>query len=161
VRLGERGLGWRVPVLVGLFVALLSALLTKRWIDAGNFPAPVPWVTIVLLALIGALVLWSGSQVRAYLRGTKADLSPIRAARTLALAQAASLTGAAIGGFYAGQVLALVPDRDLQAVQGLFWRFAIGLAASLALVVCGMIAQGWCRIPPSDGAGYDSNGHDR
>lgn len=152
---GERGLRWRVPALVLLFIAFVSALLAKRWIDAGNFPPRVPWVTIGLLAGIAAVVLWFGYAVRSYQRGRKADLSPLRAARTLALAQAAALTGAALGGFYLGQAIALLPDRDLQAVHGLLWRFGIGILAGLGLVVSGMIAQNWCRIPPRDDTAQD------
>ncbi|MEI2774448.1 MAG: DUF3180 domain-containing protein [Tetrasphaera sp.] len=144
----DSGLRWRVPVVFAVFIAILSALLTKRWIDAGNFPARVPWLTVALLVAISGLVLWFGSAVRAYQRGLKAELSPIRAARTLALAQAAALTGAALVGFYAGQVVALLPDRDLNAVSGLLWRFAIGIGAGLLVLGCGMLAQSWCRIPP-------------
>lgn len=144
----DAGLRWRVPLVFAVFVAVLSALLTKRWIDAGNFPPRVPWLTVVLLVAISALVLWFGAAVRAYQRGHKAELSPIRAARTLALAQAAALTGAALAGFYAGQAVALLPDRDLNAVSDLLWRFAIGVGAGLLVMVSGMIAQSWCRIPP-------------
>lgn len=148
--MAETGLRWHVPVILGAFVAFISALLTNRWMDGGGFPPRVPWLTIILLLAIGVLVLRFGAAVRAYQAGRRADLSPIRAARTLALAQAATLTGAAVGGFFLGQLLAVLPDRDMQVVQGLVWRFALAILAAAGVAVCGMVAQHWCRIPPKD-----------
>ena len=102
---GSRGLRWRVPVGFALFLAGLVALLTRRWMQAGNFPPAVPRAAIILIVVLGVVVAWFGWGVRRYLRGNKADLNPIRAARSLALAQAGALTGAALIGLYAGQAL--------------------------------------------------------
>ena len=92
------------------------------------------------------------------LRGNKADLNPIRAARSLALAQAGALTGAALIGLYAGQALGMAPDWDLQASRRLLWGYAGGLLAALWLLVAGLLAQSWCRIPPRDRDGDSPTG---
>ena len=132
---GSRGLRWRVPVGFALFLAGLVALLTRRWMQAGNFPPAVPRAAIILIVVLGVVVAWFGWGVRRYLRGNKADLNPIRAARSLALAQAGALTGAALIGLYAGQALGMAPDWDLQASRRLLWGYAGGLLAALWLLV--------------------------
>ena len=148
--LDDRGLQWRLPLGFAAFLTVVVALLTHRWMDSGRFPPAVPVAAVVLIAVLSGVVLWFGQAVRRYLRGTKANLSPIRAARTLALAQAAALTGSALVGLYAGQALGLLPDWDLQAAQRLLWGYAAGIAAATWLLVVGMVVQSWCRIPPVD-----------
>lgn len=147
---GTGGLHWRVPVITAALVTFLSALLTRRWMEGGGFPPAVPWLTLVLLLVIAGLVLRFGYAVRSYQRGRGADLSAIRAARTLALAQAAAVTGAAVGGLYLGQLLAVLPDRDLRVVQGLTGRFTLAVLAAGLVSAAGLVAQHWCRIPPRD-----------
>ncbi|HNQ08288.1 MAG TPA: DUF3180 domain-containing protein [Tetrasphaera sp.] len=150
---GNRGLSWRVPVLVTLVVGVISALLTHRLMAGGTFPPAVPTLALVLLGGVGLLVLWFGWAVRGYLRGRKANLDPMRAARTLALAQAAALTGAALVGLYAGNALGLLPDWDLTISQRLLWSYLGGTLAGGYLVVCGLLSQHWCRIPPRENGG--------
>jgi hypothetical protein len=148
---GGRGLRWHVPVGFALFLTGIVALLTRRWMQDGNFPPAVPAFAIVLIVVLGGVVLWFGAAVRRYQRGNKADLNAIRATRTLALAQAAALTGAALIGLYAGQALGLAPDWDLQTSKRLLWGYAGGLLAAGWLVGAGLVAQSWCRIPPREG----------
>ena len=155
---GSRGLRWRVPVGFALFLAGLVALLTRRWMQAGHFPPAVPRAAIILIVVLGVVVAWFGWGVRRYLRGNKADLNPIRAARSLALAQAGALTGAALIGLYAGQALGMAPDWDLQASRRLLWGYAGGLLAALWLLVAGLLPQSWCRIPPRDRDGDSPTG---
>lgn len=145
-----RGLRWHIPAGFALFVAGLVALLTRRLMQSGTFPPRVPMAAVILIAILGIVVLWFGWAVRGYLRGRKADLNAIRAARTLALAQAAALTGAALMGLYAGQALGLAPDWDLKAAQRLLRGYALGLGASAWLLLAGLLAQSWCRIPPRE-----------
>ncbi len=67
------------------------------------------------------------------------------------LAQAATLTGAAAGGWYAGQLAVVASDLSLVANQDRLWRLAVLVGAGLVLSVSGLLAQSWCRVdPPSD-----------
>ena len=52
---------------------------------------------------MAVLVIAAGLPVRRFLRGEAPSLNPVRAARTLVLAQAAALTGAGASGWYAAQ----------------------------------------------------------
>ena len=60
---------------------------------------------------------------RRFLRGEATrPLSPLRAMRTLVLAQAAALTGALVAGWYAAQALVLLPDADVDSVRAAMLR---------------------------------------
>lgn len=109
------------------------------------------WPAAVLLVVIGGLVVWLARPVRQHLRsGRRTAVDGLRAARTVVLAQAAALTGAAATGWYLGQVGVLVRDLDLVANRERLLPFGLATAAAVALAVCGMLAQSWCRIDEDD-----------
>ena len=100
---------------------------------------------------MAVLVVSAGLPVRRFLRGeARKPLSPIRAARTLVLAQAAALTGAAVLGWYAAQAVHALVDIDLGDYRGLFWRLLTLCVAALLLTVAGMVTQRMCRVDPPD-----------
>lgn len=110
-----------------------------------------PWAAGVLLLVMGGLVVWLARPVRRHLRsGARTSLDALRAARTVTLAQAAALTGAAAAGWYLGQVVILLSDLSLVANQERLLPFGLMLLAAVVLAVCGMVAQAWCRIDRDD-----------
>ncbi len=110
-----------------------------------------PWVAGILLVVMAGLVVWLARPVRAHLRsGLRTSVDALRAARTVVLAQAAALTGAAAAGWYLGQVVHLLTDLSLVANQQRLVPFGLVFLASLVLVVAGMVAQAWCRIDTDD-----------
>ncbi len=150
--------GVRVPtlVLVGVLAAgggyLIGLAITR---DGSLLPRP-PWLAGVLLVVMAGLVLWLARPVRRYLEGRATlPLDPIQAARTVVLAQAAALTGAAAAGWFLGQLGVLLGDLSLVANQDRVLPFVLLFLASVALSVAGMVAQHWCRIEPPDGPGED------
>jgi hypothetical protein len=110
------------------------------------------WVTAVLLGAMAVLVVSAGLPVRRFLRGeARKSLNPMRAARTLVLAQAAALTGAGVLGWYAGQLAHALADLDLPDYHTVLWRLLGACAGALALAVAGMATQRMCRVePPRD-----------
>lgn len=130
-------------------VGLASAGLWL-WIGRGGRLVPVPpALAAVALVALTAIVLWFAWPVRRYLRtGGSHRIDPIRAARSVVLAQAGALTGAAAGGWYAGQAAAVAADLSLVANQNRLWRIALMVVLSLALAGGGLLAQRWCRIGP-------------
>ena len=127
---------------------VLLVLLERQGIHLG----PVPWAMGPVLVVLAVVVLWMALAVRAYQRGRRPSLDPLRAARTVALAKAASLTGALLFGWYGGQLLLTLgrlqfePQRDR--------ALAAGVAALCAIVlgVAGVVAERFCQLPPpSDG----------
>ncbi|MGL4744072.1 MAG: DUF3180 domain-containing protein [Dermatophilaceae bacterium] len=154
-----------VVVVTGAASFVLFTLLTR---DGSLVPAP-PVVAGVLLVVIAAPVTYLARQVRRHTRGGK-WIEPLRAARTVVLAQAAALTGAAAIGWYAGQVLVVAGDLTLLANRDRLLSLLPHLVAAVLLVSAGMLAQQWCRIDRDDAGrtsdrgqrddtGGDSSGH--
>lgn len=113
---------------------------------------PVSWLaasTMWILAL--ALGIWTFlARPRLQRRPGTKPMPPIVAARTAALAMAASRTGSLVGGFYVGVSLAALPARFTAAGQGTLWA-AVGTAAgSLALVIVALWLEYICRLPIDD-----------
>lgn len=150
--------GVRVPtlLLVGVLAGaggyLIGLAITR---DGSLLPRP-PWLAGLLLVVTAGLVLWLARPVRRYLEGrATVPLDPIQAARTVVLAQAAALTGAAAAGWFLGQLGVLIGDLALVANQERVLPFVLLFLASLALAVAGMVAQQWCRIEPPDEPGQE------
>ena len=150
-----RGLRWSQLVALALVVGLLSWIGWRFYLNAGHLLGPASWVSAVLIVAMAILVIGAGLPVRRFLRGeARKTLSPIRAARTLVLAQAAALTGSAVLGWYAAQVAHALADVDLPGYRALLWRLLALTASSLVLAGAGMLTQRMCRVdPPNDSAG--------
>ena len=145
--------GIRVSTLVLTGVAVLVlAWLVMRWVEGNGRSVPDPgWIGAVAMLFLGGAVLVAGRQVRTFRDGgSGASMTPLRAARTLVLGQAAALTGAALTGWYAAIILVLLPDSDIESQRSRIWPFAIHALIAIALAVAGMLVQRWCRIRPRD-----------
>ncbi|WP_404380655.1 DUF3180 domain-containing protein [Knoellia locipacati] len=150
--MSHHGVRARVAVLVALVVGLLSWLLWQLLTGEGTLVPRPSWLAALLLVGMAAFVGGWAWPVRSYLAGRSTRrLDPLRAARVVVLAQAATLTGAAAGGWYAGQLAVVAGDLSLVANQARLWRLALLVGAGLVLSAVGLVAQSWCRLdPPSD-----------
>jgi hypothetical protein len=146
------GLRWSQLAAVTLAVGLVSWLGWRLYLNAGHLLVPVSWVSAVLLVAMAVLVVSAGLPVRRFLRGeARKTLNPLRAARTLVLAQAAALTGAGVLGWYAAQAVHALADLDLPDYHTVLWRLLGACAGALTLMVAGMATQRMCRVePPED-----------
>ena len=91
-------------------------------------------------------VYCAGLPVRRFLRGEATrPLSPLRAMRTLVLAQAAALTGALVAGWYAAQALVLLPDADVPTVRAAMLRSLAVCVSGALMVAAGLLVQAMCR----------------
>jgi len=142
-------------------IAAIAAALgwaTARLVDAFadrslSVPITMP-VVMALLALTTAL--WArGTRARLAGRPGTKPMDPIVAARSAALAMAASRAGALVAGFYAGVLVDLVPRFDVPGVRerGVIAIATVVMAVLLALA--GLWLERICRIPPSDDDGAD------
>ena len=145
------GVRARVAVVVAVVVGLASWLLWMLVAGEGTLVPRPSWLAAGLLAAMAAFVVGFAWPVRAYLAGSsRRRLDPLRAARVVVLAQAATLTGAAAAGWYAGQLAVVASDLSLVANQDRLWRLAILVGAAVALCIAGLLAQYWCRVDPRD-----------
>ena len=145
----NQGRGLRLGHLVGVTLVLggLSWMGWSLYLNSGGLLPPASWISAVLLVVMAALVFAAGLPVRRFLRGQATKpLSPIRAARTLVLAQAAALTGAGVLGFYAAQLALVLPDIDLPSYRSLMWRLLGLCLGAVLLAAAGMATQRMCRI---------------
>ncbi|MGL5909584.1 MAG: DUF3180 domain-containing protein [Phycicoccus sp.] len=135
-----------VVAVVAFAVAFVAFTLLTR--DGSLVPVP-PIAAGALLLVIAAAVIYLARQVRQHTRdGTW--IEPLRAARTVVLAQAAALTGAAAVGWYAGQLVVVAGDLTLLANRDRLLPLGLHLAVGAVLVVAGLVAQSWCRVRRDD-----------
>ena len=137
-----------------LAVAVVAGVLTWVVLDVLDPTAasvPLPWTVPVLLVLLAGTVLTAGRPVRRWNQGHRdRPLDPLRAARTVVVAQAAGVTGAALAGAYGGLVALLVPMTHIEVRLDRLWLGLAAMAASLLLLVAGVVVERWCRLPPED-----------
>jgi hypothetical protein len=110
---------------------------------------PVPWLagaTMWFLAL--ALLIWTVlSRPRLQRKPGSRPLPPLVAARTAALAMAASRTGSLVAGFYAGIAIGTLPSRMTEAGSVSVAAALITTLGSLALVASALWLERKCRLP--------------
>lgn len=135
-------------------VAVVAGIVTWAVLDVLDPTAasvPQPWTVPVLLVVLAGAVLSVGRPVRRWNQGRRdRPLDALRAARTVVVAQAAGVTGAALAGAYAGLVALLVPMVDIEVRLDRLWLGLAAMAASLLLLVAGVVVERWCRLPPED-----------
>lgn len=148
---GGRGVSTRLVLLLGLGVTAGAYLGLRLWTGQGHVLPPASWGALVVLVFMACGVLWAGLPVRRFLRGhSRKTLNPLRAMRTLVLAQAAALTGAMVAGWYLAQVLVLLPDFDIDSVRTVVIRLASLAAGGVLLSTAGLVAQAMCRVDRRD-----------
>lgn len=149
--MSRTGIGTRTLTVVAVATTALGFLVALLVTRDGTLLQRPPWVAGLLLVVMGGLVLWLARPVRHHLRsGRRTSVDALRAARTVVLAQAGALTGAAAAGWYLGQLLVLLTDLSLVANRERLLPFGLMTVASLLLAGAGLLAQAWCRIDESD-----------
>ena len=141
-------------VLVGLtpFGFALGFGLDWVFVATGRPSLPVPWSLTVSLVLVGAVVVALGARVNWATQPKPARrINPVAAVQILTLAQSAALAGAVVFGAIGG-IIAFTVTRPYIAADALPSSIA-GLVASVVLVVCALIAEWLCRVPPTDADG--------
>ena len=160
--IGGRGVTVRLVFLVGFVAIALGYLVLRVWTDQGGALPLAPWGALIVLVFMACGVVFAGLPVRRFLRGrAKKTLNPIRAMRTVVLAQASALTGALVTGWYLAQMLVVLPDFDIASVRSLAWRLAALAAGGVLMVVAGLVVQAMCRVDKdSRGENKDADRND-
>jgi len=152
-----RGISIRLVLLLGGVATAFSYLVLRTWTGQGGALPPASWGGLTVLVFMAAGVFSAGLPVRRFLRGRATrTLSPMRAMRTLVLAQACALTGALVVGWYAAQVLVLLPYLDIASRRALAIRLAALAAGGVLMVTAGLVVQAMCRVDKDRG---DSGSH--
>ena len=158
----HREISIQTLALVGGGVGVVSFGLFELVARSGELVPRPPLLAAVLLTVMGGLVLWLARPVRQYLRGRATrSLDPLRAARTVVLAQAAAITGAAAAGWYAGQLAVVLTELSLVANRSRVLPLSLLVLAGVVLAAAGLLAQRWCRIDPREDDRDTDDEHDR
>ncbi len=110
---------------------------------------PLPWLAAAALWLVaGAVLFWAYSS-SPRIKGSPGakPMPPLVAARTAALAMAASRAGALMMGLYAGIAIGLIPLRSVASGAAAFWAAVIASVGALALAAAALWLERICRIP--------------
>lgn len=143
----REGLRVTTLVIVALIAVIVGWVGMRWWLSSGHSVPDPGWVGLVVMAFLGGGILVAGFQVKQIRDGRSLTvMSPMRAARTLVLGQAAALTGAALTGWYASNALLLLPDIDVESQLARLWPLLAHLALAVLLAVAGMVTQWMCRI---------------
>jgi len=137
-------------VLVLAAVAGVGAVVLRMLEAQGIYLPRVSWVEYVAILVLTAAIFWSGWAVRAYQKGDKPDLDPLRAARTFVLAKAGALTGALLAGRYLAEVLVLVGQLGIEARRDRAIAAAIAFGCAVILAVVSLVVEKFCELPPTD-----------
>ena len=148
----NRPVGWRPALLTGLVVLTVTYVVLRLVASRGGGMPVNSWWALVVLAMVAGLLIGAGLRIRTYLAGrAQRPLDPDFARRTVVAAQAATLGGAALTGWYLAQ--AGVHARQLDYARSrdaLVLTVLLGLG-SLGLGVVGRLVQSWCRIDGESG----------
>ncbi|MEI2648236.1 MAG: DUF3180 domain-containing protein [Dermatophilaceae bacterium] len=149
-----RGIRPRTLVAIALTVGVPAVMLLRLTGGALGPLSPGGWAGVVVLVFMAAGVVAAGLPVQRLRDGKSATpISPLRAARTLVLAQSSALAGAALCGWYAAHAVALVPDLDVDSQKARLWLVLTHIVAAVVLGLAGMITQRRCRLddrPPRE-----------
>ena len=110
---------------------------------------PVPGLAAAAMWLLaGATAYWTvASRPRLHGKPGSKPLPAVVAARTAALAMAASRGGALVAGFYAGVAIAMIPFLGVPTGGTTFWSATLASLGALALVVAALWLENVCRLP--------------
>ncbi len=132
---------------VTLLAAGLSWIGLKLWTNSGHLLPPASWAGLPILIAFALGLYLAGRPIARLVSGRATKpVNPLYAARILLLAQAAALSGAVSLGWYAAQILLLLPDADVESLQQRMVTLgALGVGAVL-LAAAGLRVQRMCRL---------------
>lgn len=136
-----------VMVAVALIAALAGFGLNLIMVGSGR-AALLPSFTFgVSSAALAFALLGLALPVRNAAKGNR-RIDYRYAVAVLAASKAGIIVGLLIGGYGLG-ALVFVFTRPVTVVETVV-HLSITVAGGVALAVCGIIAEGWCKLPPED-----------
>ena len=117
---------------------------------AGTAAASAPFTLALSLAVIGVLVVVFALPVRRAVRDRdKNRVDPFYATRVVILAKASSIAGSLLFGA-SGAIVGYLLTRTVIAAVGSIFASGAAVVGSVVLLVCGLVAENMCSLPPDD-----------
>lgn len=151
----------RTLVIVGVIAAVSGWALTRIVDSITGRSISVPWLASTSMwTLAAGLAIWTllarprlPRRDKTTGRPTRPSnpLPPLVAARTVALAMAASRVGAVVLGFYLGVVIGGIPKLSTEAGHASVVGGAVTAGAALVFTVIAIWLERLCRLPNDPG----------
>ena len=142
---------------LGVVSAVAGWVLADVIDRAAGRSVPVPWTAPATLAILAAALVFWAVGMRRRLREKRVD--PFVAARTAALAMAASRTGAIATGVYAGFLVWFIGQWWIEAARARGFASMAAVIAGLMVVAAALWLERICRIK-GDGDDDDDGTND-
>ncbi|WP_421083623.1 DUF3180 domain-containing protein [Rothia nasimurium] len=134
-----------------------GALLNLLSVQAGGPELSLPALILLAALILAVLALYFARQVsrfsRVDTRAKAGSMNPLLAARVAVFAQALALTGALIAGWQLALVVYQVGLLASRSATAPLVESLLALVGGLIMLVAGIIAENWCKIPPGDDEG--------
>lgn len=142
---------WWYYLIAALLGAFAGAGLVRLTQSSQINVLGAPWFVSAMLVLIAAIVLYMAWQVRLYVTGKRRQMDATRAVNTLVLAKALGIAGAALFGWYGGQLLMSLSHAEAPFYAEVIKECLFAAGAAVIDMVIGIIAERWCQLPPNQG----------
>lgn len=148
---------WWSFVLAAVLGVLAGMGLAKYGEISGLPLVGAPWIVPVVLAALGITVLYMALQIHKYTtkdpikRAQLKPLDPQKAFGTLVACKALCLAGAALAGWYGGQIIMSLPHGEAEFYNQAIIECAVACVVCVADMIVGIVGEWLCRIPPIDG----------
>lgn len=142
-----------IGAVLGLLAGMGLALYGEQ---SGLSLIGTPWVVAGLLAVLGLVVLVLALQVHKYAntdskKRPHSFINPTVAVNALVLAKALGLAGAALAGWYVGQILMSVSHIEAPFYHDAIIQCAVTAVVCVADMIIGIIGEWLCQLPPNEG----------
>lgn len=139
-----------LTLVVFAVLGVASGALLQMWLAQSGQPGVRPPVSLAVgLALIGVVDLALAWPIRKVAKGAaRVRVDPFYATRVVVLAKASAISGALLAGGAAGFAAYLL-SRSVTPV-GSIGFFISMFAGAIVLMVCGLVAEHMCKLPPDD-----------
>ncbi|HEX4444462.1 MAG TPA: DUF3180 domain-containing protein [Galbitalea sp.] len=151
----------RTRPLLLLIYAIVAAILT--WLGqsiltaSGAAIVSPPFSLAITLLVISIVVIALALPVRRAVRDRENhQVNPFYATRVVVLAKASSIAGSLLFGAALAIVVYLITRTVVAGVSSIFTSGAAVLG-SVVLLICGLVAESMCSIPPDDRDKGDQN----
>lgn len=148
-------------IAVSAVVGTAIGLLLQFGFNARGAPTLVPPLSLpASLLTVAAVLIVFGVRLRRNAVNRPGAVNPFHAVRLLATARAGQVVGALLGGTGAGLALVLL-GRSVAPPVSTWLPMVLTAVAGALLVVCAVIAERLCRVPPGDGEKSEDQEPDR
>ena len=143
-----------IALVLGLIAGAGLAVLGE---STGLTLIGTPWFVAAVLAVIGVVALVLALNVHKYAttdpkKRPKTFVNPSVAFNALVLCKSMILAGAALAGWYGGQIIPTLAHIEGSFYEHAVLECAVTAAVCLADMVIGFVGEWLCQLPPDEGA---------